>query len=101
MEITSNIDESLAKIKVSGKLTVATSPELEKTIQQLPETVSNIDIDLTDLEYISSAGLRVLVTAQKLTVQRDGTLRLLHPAQDVYEVFEMTGLSEVITIVKA
>ncbi|MBR1828400.1 MAG: STAS domain-containing protein [Atopobiaceae bacterium] len=101
MEITTNIDESLAKIAVSGKLTVATSPELEKAIQELPGTVSNIDIDLTDLEYISSAGLRVLVSAQKLTTQRDGTLRLLHPTQDVYEVFEMTGLSEVITIVKA
>lgn len=101
MEITTNVDESLAKIAISGKLTVATSPELEKAIQQLPETVSNIDIDLANLEYISSAGLRVLVTAQKLTLSRDGQLRLLHPVQDVFEVFEMTGLSEVITIVRA
>lgn len=101
MEITSNIDGSLATIEVAGKLTVATSPELEEVIRQLPETVSNIDIELKNLEYISSAGLRVLVTAQKLTTQRDGLLRLLHPSSDVSEVFEMTGLSEIITIVKS
>lgn len=98
MDITTNLDGTRAEIKVVGKLTVATSPTLEETVRQLAETATDFDIDLTELEYISSAGLRVLVTTQKLAAQRGGTMRLLHPTESVQEVFEMTGLAEVLTI---
>ncbi len=98
MEITTSIDGTKAAIEVVGKLTVATSPELEEAVHQLSDTATDFDIDLSRLEYISSAGLRVLVSTQKLAAQKGGELRLLHPTADVMEVFEMTGLSEVLTI---
>lgn len=99
MEITTSLDGTTATIKVTGKLTVATSPELEDEVRRLADTAVNYDIDLSGLEYISSAGLRVLVSTQKLAAQRGGSIRLLQPTEDVNEVFEMTGLSEVMTIV--
>lgn len=98
MELTTSVDGNLAKIAVAGKLTVATSPTLEENVRQLAETVTSFDIDLSELEYISSAGLRVLVTTQKLATQAGGTMRLLHPTESVQEVFEMTGLSEILDI---
>ena len=57
-----------------------------------------IDLDLANVTYVASAGLRVLVSADKLAVTRGGHLRLLHPCDDVMQVFEMTGLSEVFAI---
>ena len=99
MDITTNLDGNTGAIAVKGKLTVATSPELEDAVRQLGTGAVNFDIDLSELEYISSAGLRVLVSTQKLAMQRGGSIRLLHPIAEVTEVFEMTGLSEVMTIV--
>ena len=98
MELTTSVDGTLAKVAIVGKLTVATSPTLEETVRQMAETATSFEIDLSELEYISSAGLRVLVTTQKLASGRGGTMRLLHPTESVQEVFEMTGLSEVLTI---
>ena len=99
MDIKTNIDGQLATISVEGKLTVATSPELEAAVRTLPEPVDSFDIDLSKLDYVSSAGLRVLVTTQKLAHSRGGDLRLLHPTPNVQDVFEMTGLSEIMTVV--
>ena len=87
-------------IALEGKLSVATSPDLESAINQLPKEVNEFVIDLTKLDYISSAGLRVLVSTEKLADQRDGSLTLLHPNAEVTDVFEMTGLSDVFTIVQ-
>ena len=87
-----------ATIAISGKLSVATSPDLEEAVQGLPESVSDITMDLTELEYISSAGLRVMVSTQKLVTTRNGNLVLQHPCDEVREVFDMTGLSDVFTI---
>lgn len=100
MEIKVIPNESTATITVAGKLTVATSPDLEAAIQQLDDAgeVNAYDIDLSELEYISSAGLRVLVGAQKLAMRKGGTMRLLHPTDAVMEVFELTGLADVMDI---
>ncbi len=98
MNITTTINGAEALIVVSGKLTVATSPDLESEVVNLPESVTSLDIDLTDLDYISSAGLRVLVSTQKLFEKRNGTMRILHPTNEVYDIFDMTGLSEIFTI---
>ena len=98
MNITTTIDGAQASIAVEGKLSVATSPDLEQEIAKLPESVSNIAIDLAELDYISSAGLRVLVSTQKLTSARGGALVLRNPKDEVMDVFEMTGLSEIFEI---
>lgn len=98
MEITTSVDGSRAAIVVVGKLTVQTSPELSVAVDRLPASVCDLDIDLTGTSYIASAGLRVLVAADKLAVKRGGVMHLLHPCDEVMEVFEMTGLSEVFAI---
>ena len=98
MELTTTVNDNAATIAISGKLSVATSPELEAAVTGLPETVDTFYMDLTDLEYISSAGLRVLVSTEKLAVQRGGQMRLLHPNEEVTEIFDMTGLADVFTI---
>ena len=92
------MDGEKAVIEPVGKLTVQTSPDLSAVVEQLPSNVHDIDIDLSGVDYVASAGLRVLVATDKLAVKRSGTMRLLHPCEDVMEVFEMTGLSEVFTI---
>ncbi len=99
MEITVTQDGNKASIVLDGKLSVATSPDLEAAINDLPGSVNEFDIDLTKLEYISSAGLRVLVSTEKIAGQRSGKMQLLHPNEEVMEVFDMTGLADVFTII--
>ena len=98
MDITTTLDGSSAGLALSGKLTVQTSPELTAALNDLPEDVCDIDIDLSNVSYIASAGLRALVGASKLVAGRKGTMRLLKPRDEVYDVFEMTGLSELFDI---
>lgn len=98
MDVKTTVDGTKARIELTGKLTVQTSPDLTAVVEGLPAEVRDLDIDLTDVSYIASAGLRVLVTADKLAVKHGGVMRLLHPCDDVLEVLDMTGLSEVFTI---
>ena len=76
MNVQTVVDGDHASLTIEGRLSVTTSPDLEAEIEKLPATVSNIDFYLADLEYISSAGLRVLVTTQKIVTQRGGTMVL-------------------------
>jgi len=92
------VEGSKATLALSGKITVQTSYELEEVLDSLPVSVCDLVIDLTDIEYVSSAGLRVLVAADKLISRRGGTLTLLHPSKDVLNVFEMTGLISLFAI---
>ena len=98
MDVQVTTEDTKALIAIEGKLTVQTSPDLEAAISQLSSSICDIDIDLENVDYISSAGLRVLVAAQKLVASRGGSMRLLKPCDDVNDVFVMTGLSEVFTI---
>ena len=100
MDIKKSIEGNKATLVLGGKLTVQTSPDLSDVVDKLPESVCDVDVDLTNMTYVASAGLRVLVAIDKLTVARGGTMRVLHPCPDVMEVLEMTGLSEVFTIVE-
>lgn len=98
MEIKVTQDGNKATIALDGKLSVATSPDLEAAVQGLPADTNEFVIDLTALEYISSAGLRVLVSTEKTAAKRGGKMLLLHPNDEVSEVFDMTGLADVFTI---
>ena len=98
MEINATVSESKALLELEGKLTVQTSPELNAAIGRVPFSVCDFDIDIAKVDYIASAGLRVLVAIDKTAVKRGGRMRLIHPQDAVWEVFEMTGLSEVFTI---
>ena len=98
MQIETITDKGNTTVKPEGKLTVQTSPELDAAIKQLPNDICDLDIDLSHVDYIASAGLRVLASVAKLTTLRGGKMRLLHPDANVMESLEMTGLSEVFAI---
>lgn len=82
-------------IAVSGRLDTTTSPELESFIGEKISFDAPIVIDCKELEYISSAGLRVLLTTQK---KSKGKLKLVNVCELVMEVFEMTGFADILVI---
>ena len=85
-------------IKIVGRLDTSSAPDLNKTISEDIADIDNLVLDFKKLEYISSAGLRVLLSAQK-KMQKLGTMKLINVCEDVMEVFEMTGFSDILTIV--
>ena len=98
MEIKTTVEGTKATLEIDGKLTVNTSPDLSAAIEALPDNVADVVIDLAHVSYIASAGLRVLVATDKLAVKRGGAMHLLNPVDDVMNVLEMTGLSDVFDI---
>lgn len=98
MDIEMIIDGTKAIFNLDGRLNVQTAPELEAAISGAPEDITDYDIDLAKVPYVSSAGLRVFVAADKRAAQRGGTMRLLHPCDEVMDVFEMTGFADVLKI---
>ena len=84
-------------IDIVGRLDTITAPELDKTINEDITDVKNLVLNFKGLEYISSAGLRVLLGAQK-KMQKVGTMKLVNVCEEVMEVFEMTGFSDILTI---
>ena len=84
-------------ISVVGRLDTITAPSLEKTITDTIGSIESLVLDMKGLEYISSAGLRVLLSAQK-RMQKSGSMKLTGVCEDVMEVFEMTGFADILTI---
>lgn len=97
MEVMINKDGSSLLAVVQGRINTATAPQLEEKLIPALDGVSELVIDMSDLNYISSAGLRVVLTAQKIMV-RQGEMRLRGLKPEVYEVFEMTGFADFLTI---
>ena len=88
--------ESL-KVVLEGRLDTMTAPVLESELKQSLDNVKDLVFDFEKLEYISSAGLRVLLSAQKV-MNRQGTMKLIHVRPEVQEVFEVTGFVDILTI---
>jgi len=84
-------------VALEGRLDTSTSPELEKELKASLDGVTALTLDFEKLEYISSAGLRVLLTAQK-TMNKQGTMRILRVNDTIREIFEVTGFSDILTI---
>ena len=95
IEIKRNAEETI--IEIAGRLDTTTAPALDKTINSDIEGTKNLVLDFKSLEYISSAGLRVLLGAQK-KMQKIGSMKVRNVCEDVMEVFEMTGFSDILTI---
>ena len=95
IEIKRNADEAI--IKIVGRLDTTTAPALDKTINEDVADVKNLVLDLKELEYISSAGLRVLLGAQK-KMQKIGSMKVTNVREEVMEVFEMTGFADILVI---
>ena len=84
-------------IDIVGRLDTTTAPELDKTINEDLADVKHIALNFKGLEYISSAGLRVLLGTQK-KMQKVGSMKLINVCEEVMEVFEMTGFADILTI---
>ena len=95
MNIILELLNTKAQLKVEGRLDTITAPELDKRINELD--VKEIVLDLVNLEYISSAGLRVLLAAHKKFVKLDG-LKVTNVKPEVMEIFEMTGFADILDI---
>ncbi len=84
-------------VEVEGRLDTTTAPDLEAALKEDIESVKELVIDLSKLEYISSAGLRVLLAAQKI-MMKQGKMIVTHPNEVISEIFEVTGFSDILTI---
>ncbi len=82
---------------LTGRLDTTTAPDLEKEVKENIEGVESLDFDFTSLEYISSAGLRVLLSAQKI-MNKQGSMVIKNASDEVKEIFEVTGFADILTI---
>ena len=97
MEITKTVQENFANLSLTGRLDTITAPELESELKELLPGVKELVLDFEKLEYISSAGLRVLLSAQKI-MSKQGEMRITHVNETIREIFEVTGFSDILTI---
>ena len=95
IEIKKNTEATI--IEIIGRLDTTTAPALDKAINEDIGDVKNIVLDVKAMEYISSAGLRVLLGAQK-KMQKIGSMKVVNVCEEVMEVFEMTGFADILTI---
>ena len=97
MTLNKNLDGTTLTIKLIGRLDTTTSPQLEEEIAASIGDVQKLVLDLGQLEYISSAGLRVLLKSQKL-MGRTRRMTLVNVSETIKEVFELTGFMDYLTI---
>ncbi len=98
LNIDKKLDKDQLQMALEGRLDTLTAPELEKALMESLDGVKDLSLDCSKLEYISSAGLRVLLSAQK-TMNKQGTMKLTHVSSEIMEIFEVTGFSDILTIV--
>ena len=97
MKITKKQDGSALVISLEGRLDTTTAPDLEKELKNSLDGVADLTLDMTNLDYISSAGLRVLLTAHKAMLKQ-GKMKVTNASDIVREVFDVTGFSDILTI---
>ena len=85
------------EVAVTGRVDTTTAPQLEEEIKESLDGVTELIIDFSGVEYISSAGLRVLLSCQK-TMNSQGTMVMTGVRESVMEIFEVTGFSDILTI---
>ena len=97
LNIEKKTDGSSLNIALEGRLDTMTSPQLEETLKDSLDGVTSLIMDFEKLEYISSAGLRVLLSAQKI-MNKQGEMKLIHVNDTIHEIFDVTGFSDILTI---
>ncbi len=98
MNIEQKKNGSALTLALKGRLDTSTAPQLEAELKTSLDGVSQLIMDFEQLEYISSAGLRVLLTAQKLMNKKQGAMKVIHSNSLIQEVFEVTGFADILTI---
>lgn len=97
MEIIKKLDGTTLNVELVGRLDTTTAPELENSLRENIESLTALTFDFSKLEYISSAGLRVLLFAQK-TMNTQGEMVIINANDEIKEVFDITGFSDILTI---
>lgn len=97
MKINQNREAEKLTVAIEGRLDTTTAPEFEKMLGEIMGGVTELVLDMTNLEYVSSAGLRVILKAQKVMFSQ-GKMTLTGVNESVMEVFEITGFSDILNI---
>ena len=97
MKIEKNLNDSKLLIALEGRLDTMTVPQLEQEIKSIPDTVTELIVDLAGTEYISSSGLRVLLSAYKVMRSRGG-MKITNANELLKEIFDVTGFSDFLSI---
>ncbi len=97
MIITNEQKNEKMTIHIEGRLDTITSPELEKAVDAIPEEVTDLTLDMKEVAYVSSAGLRVLLGAQK-KMNKIGSMKVTGVCEPVMEILDMTGFADILTI---
>ncbi len=99
MTINKTVNGNEVTIKIEGRLDTTTAPEFENEVNSVLDTAEKLVFDLKDLDYVSSAGLRVLLIAQKNMSSRGCEMIVTGCSEDIMEIFEVTGFADILTIV--
>ena len=97
MNITKKMNGTALEIAAEGRLDTMTAPELEASLKESLDSANTLTLDFSKLDYISSAGLRVLLSAHK-TMSSKGGMKVVNANEIVREVFDVTGFSDILTI---
>ena len=97
LNIDKSTDGSKLTVALEGRLDTNTSPDLETSLQESLDGVTELVLDLEKLDYISSAGLRVLLAAHKM-MAKQGSMKVIHVNTTVMEIFEITGFLDILTV---
>lgn len=98
LDIKKNESGSDLKFVLSGRLDTITAPQLEEEVKASIDGITGLTFDFADLEYISSAGLRVLLSAQKTMNEIGGKMVVKNVSNEIQEIFDVTGFSDILTI---
>ena len=99
MEIKKELNGTALTLFLSGRLDAVTAPDLDKVVQNDLTGITDLTLDFSELVYVASAGLRVLLLAQK-RMKKQGPMKVTHVCDDVYEVLDITGLLDFLTVEK-
>lgn len=97
MTVTKTLEEKVLNVKVEGRLDTATAPALEEELAEVLEEAEELVFDLEGLEYMSSAGLRILLATQKKMALKGG-MKVVNVNDVIREIFDITGFSDILTI---
>lgn len=97
MTINKELNGKALVLSVGGRLDTTTAPELEASVKEVIDDVNDLTLDLKELEYVSSAGLRVILSMQK-TMNKQGQMVVINVSPDIMEILDVTGFSDILTI---
>ena len=97
LNITKEAENEKAVFTLEGRLDTITAPQLEKELKETLDGVRELTLDFEKLDYISSAGLRVLLSAQKI-MNKQGEMTVTNCSEEIMEIFDVTGFSDILSI---